>query len=154
MTRNHKHEGTGLEPDRDEELWELLGKARPVRVSPYFARRVLRDLDAGDAPAHGWLAWRLPGWIVASSTAAVAIVLGFLSFSSIPVAQAPPMAQRQAVLRVSPVPRAAASTPSAAGVFEVADDVSPQDIDVIADLDNLVAREETNEWTDDDTSRF
>lgn len=29
---------------KDDELWELLGRARPVKVSPFFARRVRNSI--------------------------------------------------------------------------------------------------------------
>ena len=32
------------DPIENDELWELLGHAKPVAVSPYFSRRVLRDI--------------------------------------------------------------------------------------------------------------
>ena len=175
---DHNDEGTGLEGDDNQALWKLLGHARPVEVSPYFARRVLRDLDAGSAvdEAAGWRAWLRPGWILAGSAAAVgAVVLGVASFSSPTVVQPRAVVSRRPIpslptvviqqpvspVRARPavtaVPMVAAMpvTPvvKADAAIEVADDVSPQDVDVIADLDNLVAREETNVWTDD-TSRF
>jgi hypothetical protein len=166
MSMDPKDDGANLEADRDQALWQLLGRSRPVEVSPYFARRVLRDLDAGiagrDPAPSGWRAWWRPAWILAGGTAAVAVALGIFTFSSIPVAQQQPlpMARRAAVssvpvIAVAPASRAvpAPAAGDAAAAVEVADDVSPQDVDVIADLDNLVAREETNVWTDD-TSRF
>jgi hypothetical protein len=164
MTNDPKHDGGGLEADSDQALWKLLGQARPVEVSPYFVRRVLRDLDAGGAVADGaasrWRSWWRPGWMFAGSGAVAAVVIGIFSFSSIPVAQ-PPSALHRQVASAAPAtqaaqavqPEAAAAPNTVAAVAEVPDDVSPQDVDVIADLDNLVAREETNVWTDD-TSRF
>lgn len=44
------------DPDsRDEALWRLLGRARAVETSPYFARKVLRAIEVG-SPA------RPPAW--------------------------------------------------------------------------------------------
>ncbi len=173
-----KNDDRGLEPDDDQALWELLGRARAVAPSPYFVRRVLRDLDAdGEAAtvggfARGWRAWFRPGWILAASGAAAVLVavLGVLSFSSVPVAPPAPVARRSSVTvppsfavvapsaavsapAVAAVPKAQTAPTASAAVFQIPADVRPQDVDVIADLDNLVAREETNAWTDD-TSRF
>jgi hypothetical protein len=170
MITDPKNDDAGAETGRDEALWELLGKARPVRVSPYFVRRVLRDLDAGDAVADndlaaGWRAWLRPAWLLAAGTAALAVVIGVVSlpsFPSLPMNGRPVAVatrvhlprQVATVPAVLPAPAApAASTSGGAPDVELASDVSPQDVDVIADLDNLVAREETSVWTDD-TSRF
>jgi hypothetical protein len=184
MTMDPEQGGTGLEADRDQALWKLLGRARAVEVSPYFSRRVLRDLAAGVGEASGgWRAWLRPAWILGGGMAVVAVALGMISLSFLPGAQPVPMGngQRQARSagpRVAPAvagapdaavpPAATASVAAAPAVVASApaivpangaalvdgpDGVSPQDVDVIADLDNLVAREETDVWTDD-TSRF
>lgn len=42
---------------RDEALWKLLGKARRVEASPYFARKVLRGIEAAPHPM-AWLSWQ------------------------------------------------------------------------------------------------
>jgi hypothetical protein len=42
---------------RDDALWKLLGRAREVEPSPYFARKVLRAIEADAAPGPAW--WRL-----------------------------------------------------------------------------------------------
>ena len=40
---------------KDDPLWDLLGRAsKPPEPSPYFARRVVRELDAPAAQASGW----------------------------------------------------------------------------------------------------
>jgi hypothetical protein len=46
-----RHDGFG----KDDPLWDLLDHAsKPPPPSPYFARRVLRELDAPGASASGW----------------------------------------------------------------------------------------------------
>ena len=42
----------------NDELWELLGRAKPVAVSPYFSRRVLREIRLQPAPVV------LPGFLL------------------------------------------------------------------------------------------
>ena len=116
-----------------------------------------------NAAGEGWRAWLQRGWLLAGSTAVCAVVSGIFSFPSLPGTQPRPALSRQLVSPVpvavhpqlvSPAPGPATPAGNGATAIEVADDVSPQDVDVIADLDNLVAREETNVWTGDDTSRF
>jgi hypothetical protein len=173
-----KHDDNELPTAGEQALWDVLARHRPVEVSPYFVRRVLRDLDAEtSAPreetAAGWRAWLRPAWILAGSTAVAAAVVGVFSFASLTGFPLPAAVHPQVGLSVVQVPMASAAAPAvdaappvpaapavaavavngdAAGA-DLGDDVSPQDVDVIADLDNLVAREETSVWTDD-TSRF
>jgi hypothetical protein len=163
----------------EQALWALLGRSRPAGVSPFFVRRVLRDLDAetsgaAHAAAAGWFAWLRPAWILAGSTGVLAVAVGFISFSTLTGVPLPAAGHRQVVppvaLAVPTVsipaaapgvvsalamagPEVAAVAKDSTAVADLGDDLSPQDVDVIADLDNLVAREETSVWTDD-TSRF
>ena len=66
--------------DRDDPLWDLLGRAsQPPEPSPYFARRVLRDLEEAK-PAAGWfsgLRW-FQSWVPVA--AAMALLLGVAQF--------------------------------------------------------------------------
>jgi hypothetical protein len=41
-------------PESDEALWNLLGKARRIEPSPYFARKVLRAIEASEEPRPAW----------------------------------------------------------------------------------------------------
>ena len=166
--------------ENDEALWRLLERApAPKPVSPYFARRVLREVAAlGETPssarqASSWLArlWqacrRPAGLGFAGALAAVALtVVGGLSLFSThrPSLAAPPTAFQPA-----PAPAVEGGTdpgdvaannnpgvpPPAAPAAEPV--VTAQDVEVIADLDNLLSREESRLWTEDDnttTARF
>jgi hypothetical protein len=44
---------------RDEALWDLLGRARRVKPSPYFARKVRLALEAEPAARPAWWAFCL-----------------------------------------------------------------------------------------------
>ncbi len=166
MKNNPQDEGTGLEPDRDEALWKLLGRSRRVEVSPFFGRRILRDLEAGTTTAPGWVAWLRPGWALAGGVAAVVLSLGVWSFSSLPAGPSAPLTDSHPLASlqiVEPVlalvapavvaPAPVEPAPRRTAIMAAAEDYGPQDVEVIADLDNAVAREETNVWTDE-TSRF
>lgn len=53
-------------------LWDLLGRARPVKASPYFVRKVLREVKESGRPSRpqaAFLRWLIP----ASAFAAVVI---------------------------------------------------------------------------------
>jgi hypothetical protein len=41
---------------RDRELWQLLGQARHVEASPFFARKVLRAIEEPEPRSAWWLA--------------------------------------------------------------------------------------------------
>jgi hypothetical protein len=113
------------DPERDD-LWELLGKAKPPKVSPFFARNVLREarnLDSGQAPAwrRAWLQWR---WPALGATAALAALLALGPLGTPPAADAP----------AAPAPTASAEA------------LDPADFDVIVNLDELLALDSTSTW--------
>ena len=73
MSNARKDTTDGLDPADDEALWRLLGRARGTEVSPYFARRVLREVtlfeeekQGGRVRGGGWLAG-LRGGVAAST---------------------------------------------------------------------------------------
>jgi hypothetical protein len=63
-------------------LWDLLGRARPVGVSPYFVRRVLREIRR--TPARPLLPPIFVRWLAAGALAILAV--GF--FLTLPPAPA------------------------------------------------------------------
>ncbi len=160
MTTESKGETGGMDPGDDEALWALLGRQEPpAKAGPYFARRVLRQIT--EEPPGGWWqrVWRV--WSLAPRHTAAwsgAFALGVLCLSAVltlPLTR--PTVTRVAVTKdtaefstaASPVPADAAEAP------ESTDEVAPvQDAEVIADLDNLLSREESRLWTEDDTARF
>ncbi len=167
----------GLEGD--QELWQLLGRAKPPEVSPYFARRVLRETAslAQTRPAaavwRGLQAWwqaglpllhppRAAAWPGAGVAAAICAFTALLTFSNgnnLPLRTVSPVWQPAASLEARPsnaVVDAALADHSASPTLTIALDaaaaegtLTPQDAEVIADLDTLLAREEDHLWTDD-----
>jgi hypothetical protein len=113
-------------PDEHDDLWHLLGKARQTRVSPFFARNVVREVRAQKQTEPGLFALLRRRWQFAlTATAVAAVVAGagwqywegdFSGGSS---------DQLTAVAR------------------QLSD--SPE-YDVISDLDELIASEETSVW--------
>lgn len=152
----------GMDPRDDEALWQLLGRAKGVEASPYFARRVLREVTlAGEAPhaAGGWLAGvrrLLRGPRAAVVWPGAVIVAGFwlaVVMTTPPAGpgragghswQTPPDAGESAAM---------ADTAVVDAHDAVTEEVALQDVEVIADLDNMIAREENRLWTED-TARF
>ena len=107
----------------DQALWDLLGRAaEPPRLSDFFARNVVRQARQRSAISE-WFRW--PRFIPASLAAA-------LLLTGIVVAIEHP-SWRKPVGESEP---------------DVVAKIDPQDFEVVADLDLLVASDETNLWDD------
>ena len=66
--------------EEHDKLWELLGKAREPKVSPFFASKVVRAVRAGDEAQPGFLAWLRRRWFVPLTAGACAAVIAILAF--------------------------------------------------------------------------
>jgi hypothetical protein len=109
--------------DEQDELWRLLGKASKPRVSPFFARNVLREIRLEKQEPAGLLPLLFRRWKMATVIAA-AVALG--SFITIQSLETEPM-DELAIEQISSEP----------------------DFDVIVDLDELLAYEENTTWIED-----
>ena len=51
-----------MKREDDEKLWDLLGHSAEPKISPFFARNVLREIRESEKPsqAGGWLRWLVP----------------------------------------------------------------------------------------------
>ena len=173
MTNEGRDDKGGMEARDDEALWALLGRQDPpAQVGPYLSRRVLREIAlADDARSAGWwgrvrnafphgvFARRGALWSGAFSGGCAVLLLlmgihaGKRSDGAVPRAgtvlaeQTVAVAPTQAVppVEVAPVQETTAEDAPAA--------VSADDVEVIADLDNVLQREENRRWTED-TGRF
>jgi hypothetical protein len=105
----------------DEKLWDLLGRPALPEVSPFFARNVLRRVRERPRWAlagRSWLDWRR----LAPASAVVAVIVATFfayTFSFHP----------------KPDPE-----------DETIAKIDAQDYEVVADLDELMASDETNLW--------
>lgn len=116
-----------MEPQDDKELWDVLGRLPKPTLSPFFARNVVRKIRA--KPAHfewarNWFSVRKVAG--ASAVAAVLVALALVTHY--------------------PGPRATSSNDS-----DVVAEIDPQDYDVVADLDTLIAWDENTVWEDKPT---
>lgn len=108
-----------MKRDDDQELWDLLGQAAEPKVSPFFARNVLREIRKPGT----WTALR--GWlnprrlIPAAGMAAALMAVVFLRMHT-------------------------AVAPLAAPPSETLANVEAQDYEVIVDLDDLLASDDNN----------
>ncbi len=111
-----------MEPEDDKKLWDFLGRLPEPTLSPFFARNVLREIR--QEPIHfervrNWFGvWKLVG-----ASAVAALVIGL------------------ALVTHHPAPPTAFSHDS-----DLVAKVDPQDYDVVADLDALIAWDENSVW--------
>jgi hypothetical protein len=116
-----------MEPQDDKKLWDVLGRLPKPTLSPFFARNVLRKIRHEPTCfewARNWFSVRKV--VGASAVAAV-----FVAF---------------ALVTHYPGPRTTSSNES-----DVVAKIDPQDYDVVADLDALIAWDENSVWEDKPT---
>ena len=116
-----------MERQDDKELWDILGRLPEPAVSPFFARNVMRKIrhDATRLDrARNWFSLRR---LVAASAVAI-VVVGMAIATHHPV-----------------------SKTTSANDLDVVAKVDPQDYDVVADLDELIAWDENTVWEEKPT---
>jgi len=118
-----------MKREDDEQLWDLLGRTAEYKPSPFFARDVLRQVRQTPRRVEivqAWLSWRR---LVPASAVLAAIVAAILAL------QHPLRTQTRAKGDVDVVAR-----------------IDPQDYEVVADLDDLLAADESGLWDDNSNS--
>jgi hypothetical protein len=115
-----------MKPEDDKKLWDFLGQLPQPTLSPFFARNVLRKIR--QEPTHfEWRNWFSP-WRLTGASAVAALVIGLVLVTHHPGLQI------------------ASSSDS-----DVVAKIDPQDYDVVADLDALIAWDENNAWEEQPT---
>jgi anti-sigma-K factor RskA len=117
-----------MQPEDDQQLWDLLGRTAEPKLSPFFARNVLREIRPEASrfgQAQDWFSWRR---LVAASAVAV-VVIGMAIATHAP----------------------GWSKKSPEREPDVVAKIDPQDFDVVADLDELLAWDEDSLWTEKPT---
>jgi hypothetical protein len=117
-----------MKREEDEQLWDFLDHNPEPKISPFFARNVLRRIRQEQLKRkRSWLSLRR----LVPATGVALAVLGAVIFVRY---QAP---ERQSAPE-SPVDPVIAS-------------IDVQDYEVVADLDNLLASDETSPWDENST---
>lgn len=108
-----------MKREDDEKLWDLLGRSAEPKVSPFFARNVLREVRESENKSRmgGWLQWLVP-----ATGVAVAIIAALF-------------------LRVQTPDRNYSESRAETLTF-----VELQDSELIADLDVLIDSDDNNSW--------
>jgi hypothetical protein len=109
----------------DEKLWDLLGQASAPAVSPFFARNVLRTVRNRPVYLRRLGEWFGLSRLVPAATVAVALI------AAVFVARVPTGPGLTTTTDPDPVAK-----------------IDPQDYEVVADLDELVASDENALWDD------
>jgi hypothetical protein len=63
-----------MNTDEHDDLWELLGRAKEAKASPFFSRNVLRAVRAEEPEKVGWLTSVRARWAIVSLGAAALVV--------------------------------------------------------------------------------
>jgi hypothetical protein len=117
-----------MKREDDQQLWDLLGQADEPKLSPFFARNVLRQIR------------REPRWFehvrsrlrlrrLAPASGLALAVIAAIIFAHNPSLRPKPVADES-----DPVAK-----------------IDAQDYEVVADLDELLASDENNLWDEDST---
>ena len=116
-----------MEPQYDKELWDILGRVPEPTLSPFFARNVLRNTRQQATRLERARKWFSLRRLVAASAVAI-VVVGMAIATHHPVSQKASANDSDAVAKVD-----------------------PQDYDVVADLDELIAWDENSVWEEKPT---
>ena len=117
-----------MQPEDDQQLWDLLGRTAEPKLSPFFARNVLREIRQEASRfgrAQNWFSLRR---LVAASAVAV-VVIGMAIATHAPGGRKNPLEREP----------------------DVVAKIDPQDFEVVADLDELLAWDEDSLWTEKPT---
>jgi hypothetical protein len=116
-----------MEPEDDKQLWDVLGGLPEPTLSPFFARNVVRQIRQETTRfewARNWFSLRR----LAAASAVAIVVVGMAIVTHHPISQ-----------------RASGSD------SDVVAKIDPQDYDVVADLDELIAWDENSVWEEKPT---
>jgi hypothetical protein len=121
-----------MKDDEQDDLWELLGKARQPKPSAFFVANVMRKVREESERPRGFAAlvtWLRQKWFIPATAAACALAVSLSTPTSLPVKTTEPTLDDMAL--------AVAET---------------SEVHLIADLDTLVAADDNSVWLEADPS--
>ncbi len=116
-----------MKPEDDQELWDLLGRAAEPELSPFFARNIVRQVRQDGGHSERMRKWISLRRLIPASAVAIAL-MGAIIAAHHPVSQ-----------------KSAQSEP------DVVAKIDPQDYEVVADLDELLAVDKGSLWDEKPT---
>jgi len=117
-----------MKREDDPELWDLLGKADEPALSPFFARNVLRQIRQESSWRASFLRWLRPRRLIPAAGVALALFVTVMS---------------------SQLPKHDSASPD--DPPDTVASLDPQDYEVVADLDDLLASEDDNVWGENES---
>lgn len=118
-----------MKREDDEQLWDLLGRGADPKVSPFFARNILRQIRREPRWLVRTRSWLAPRRLVPASGAALAVIAALV------------LTRGSLLHRESPDSQ----------IDPVIAKIDVQDYEVVADLDNLLASDENSPWDENST---
>ncbi len=116
-----------MKREDDQQLWDLLGQATRLPISPFFARNVIRRIREEPRRFQRVRTWFSPRKLIPAVGLAVAVISASIALHH-PAPQKPPESAPDVVAKID-----------------------PQDYDVVADLDELLASDENSLWDENTT---
>ena len=116
-----------MDREDDKKLWDILGRIPEPTLSPFFARNVVRSVRQEATRfdrMRSWFSWRR----LAAASAVLIVVISMAIATHHPVSQT-----------------------KAANDTDLVAKIDPQDYDVVADLDELIAWDENSVWEEKPT---
>jgi len=116
-----------MDREDDKELWDVLGRVPEATLSPFFSRNVVRSVRQEATRfdrMRSWFSWRR----LAAASAVLIVVIGMAIAPHHPVSQTKALNDPDLVAKID-----------------------PQDYDVVADLDELIAWDENSVWEEKPT---
>jgi hypothetical protein len=111
-----------MNPEDDQELWDLLGRPAEAELSPFFARNIVRQVRQDGSRSERMRKWLGLRRLIPASALAIAVI-GTIIATHHPVLQQSPEGEPDVVAKID-----------------------PQDYEVVADLDELLVLDENNLW--------
>jgi len=130
--------------EEQDDLWELLGKARAPKERPFFAAKVLRAIR--EEPARdpvglaAWLRTLARRWTVALSACAAVVMAGVLTFGP----------HHQGNTKLPPIAGTDVPADPLAALVTAAGDSE----DLVSSLDGLMATQDNAIWLADSSSPY
>jgi hypothetical protein len=148
-----------MDPDDDRQLWDVLGRAAAPKVSPFFARNVVRQLrmETQSGRRRAPHLWRI---LVPTTVAALLVVSGIIFLRNSPSQNGLIAAPQDPIAAASVSPEQSTTPPTVLDQQlkahsdpseEVLAQIEEKDYDVVQNLDDLMSTYETNLWDENST---
>ena len=116
-----------MKREDDQDLWDLLGRTAEPKLSPFFARNVLREIRQESSRFERTRKWLSLRRLIPASALAI-VAMGVTVATHHPASQKSPESAPDVVVKID-----------------------PQDYEVVADLDELLAVDENSLWDENST---